>query len=282
MRWEPAFDLRATTDADGKVAPKVAVHYRASIIQSTGEDWEGVILTLSTAHPTTNTSIPWLKNIKIKPYAGSTPGVGAGLFGNKPTGFGGNVPNNAGIGGFGQQQQQQAPMVPQQQQQAPMVPQVTHGLFGPIQSQAIIPSAFGAPAFGAPAFGQSLFGSGNSQQPAAPSLFGSSGAQQPAVKTGLFGQSASAAVSSPDEDDPVEIGLPEMELPSAVASENAVAATFQVKGTTSIPSDGVSHKVALAVLNLQAKIEQIAVPRSMAGAYIQVSEDIAVEVSTYS
>jgi hypothetical protein len=100
--------------------------------------------------------------------------------------------------------------------------------------------------------------------------------------TSLFGQSALAAVPLPDEDGLEEIGLPEMELPSAVASENAVAATFQVKGTTSVPSDSVSHKVALAVLKLQAKIEQIAVPRRIVGAYIQVSDDTSVEDLTYS
>jgi hypothetical protein len=112
VRWESAFDLRATTDPDGRVAPKVAVHYRASIIQSTGEDWEGVILTLSTAHPTTNTSIPQLKNIKIKPSAGFLPSVKGGF---KPSLFGGNYS--------------------QQQQQVPVIPQATGGGFGAMQSQ---------------------------------------------------------------------------------------------------------------------------------------------------
>jgi len=249
VRWESAFDLRATTNADGKVAPKMAVHYRASIVQSTGEDWEGVILTLSTALPTINTSIPVLKNIKIKPF-----GVGGGLFGNKHSGFGGNVPNNVGFGGFGQQQQQQ-----QQQQQTPMVPRATGGLFGQTPSQT---TGFG--------------GFGDPDPSAAQNLFGSSSTQQPAMGASLFGQPTLAPVPLPDEDGHEEIGLPEMELPSAVASENAVAATFQVKGTTSVPSDSVSHKVALAVLNLQAKIEQIAVPRSIVGAYIQVSNDTGV------
>jgi hypothetical protein len=120
------------------------------------------------------------------------------------------------------------------------------------------PSPFGQTNYG-------LFGPPN--PPAAQGLFGSSNVHQPAEQN-LF--SSQAPLSGVDEESPEEIGLPEMELPSAVASENAVATTFQVKGTTSIPSDGVSHKVALAVLNLQAKIEQIAVPRSIAGAYIQV------------
>ena len=262
MRWESAFDLRATTAADGKVAPKVAVHYRASIIQSTGEDWEGVILTLSTALPTINTSIPVLKNIKIKPCSNFTFGGGGTLFGNKPSGFGGNIPNNPAFGGFSQQQQQQ------QQQQAPIVPQAT-GFLGPIQTQAA-PPAFGT---SGSLFGTSggLFGAPNPS--AAQNIFGSGNTQQAAMGTNPFSQSALALAPLPDEDAPEEIGLPEMELPSAVASENAIAATFQVKGTTSIPSDNVSHKVALAVLNLQAKIEQIAVPRSIVGAYIQVSKD---------
>lgn len=268
MRWESAFDLRATTDADGKVAPKVAVHYRASIVQSTGEDWEGVILTLSTALPTINTSIPVLKNIKIRPCAGFGIGVGGALFGKKPSGFGGPVPNNLGFGGFGQQHQQQQHQ--HQHQQAPMVPRATGGLFGQTPSHAT--GLFGQ----TPSQTTGFVGFGDPNSSAAQNLFGSSSTQQPAMGTGPFSQSALAPVPLPDEDGDEELGLPEMELPSAVASENAVAATFQVKGTTSVPSDSVSHKVALAVLNLQAKIEQIAVPRSIVGAYIQVSGGVEV------
>jgi len=153
-----------------------------------------------------------------------------------------------------------------------MIPQATGGLFGSKEVQAA-PSAFGTTGFG---------GFGVPDHSAAQFLFGPSSNQQSAVGASLFGQSALATAPLPEEDALEEIGLPEMELPSAVASENAVAATFQVKGTTSVPSDSVSHKVALAVLNLQAKIEQIAVPRSIVGAYIQVSEGTIVEYLTYS
>ncbi|KAF8270682.1 hypothetical protein EI94DRAFT_1698657 [Lactarius quietus] len=46
--WSAAYELHATTDA-GIPSPSVSLHYRARITQSTGEDWTGVALTLSTA-----------------------------------------------------------------------------------------------------------------------------------------------------------------------------------------------------------------------------------------
>ena len=61
--WSPQYDLRAAIATDPKSQSSVELHYRASIRQYTGEDWNGVNLTLSTASPLTGTDIP-----KLEPY----------------------------------------------------------------------------------------------------------------------------------------------------------------------------------------------------------------------
>ena len=58
--WTPQYDLRAFVASDSESQSTVALHYRASIIQKTGEDWKGVALTLSTASPLQGTKVPTL------------------------------------------------------------------------------------------------------------------------------------------------------------------------------------------------------------------------------
>ena len=58
--WKPIYDLRASIASDSKSQSTVALHYRASITQQTGEDWKGVALTLSTASPLQGTKVPTL------------------------------------------------------------------------------------------------------------------------------------------------------------------------------------------------------------------------------
>ncbi|KAF8319063.1 hypothetical protein DL93DRAFT_2164756 [Clavulina sp. PMI_390] len=63
--WFSLYDLRADLSratASGKATdvggPRVQLHYRASIKQSTGEDWKNVPLTLSTASPLLGSEVP--------------------------------------------------------------------------------------------------------------------------------------------------------------------------------------------------------------------------------
>lgn len=61
--WTPLYDVRADIGADDSKPGnrnKIDLHYRASIFQSTAEDWTDVQLTLSTASPQTGSSIPTL------------------------------------------------------------------------------------------------------------------------------------------------------------------------------------------------------------------------------
>lgn len=54
-RWEPLYDIRLA--ADGRSAE---LAYRASVSQNSGEDWQGVNLSLSTAIPSTGSAPPEL------------------------------------------------------------------------------------------------------------------------------------------------------------------------------------------------------------------------------
>jgi len=63
--WTPLYDVRAHIAGDASPAGKtdshsVLLHYRASIAQQTGEHWNNVALTLSTASPQLGSDIPTL------------------------------------------------------------------------------------------------------------------------------------------------------------------------------------------------------------------------------
>ncbi|KZT61875.1 hypothetical protein CALCODRAFT_479632 [Calocera cornea HHB12733] len=60
-----------------------------------------------------------------------------------------------------------------------------------------------------------------------------------------------------------------MVVPTAQAREGAISASFFIEGLSSIPSDGATHKVAIAVLDLTAKLEWIAVPKLNTSAFLQ-------------
>jgi len=65
--WEPLYDLRATVDSNSKSqnTTSISLNYRASITQTTGEDWKDVNLVLSTSSPLTGTDIPVLSPQRI-------------------------------------------------------------------------------------------------------------------------------------------------------------------------------------------------------------------------
>lgn len=73
--WVPAYQVRARTDASG-----VELAYDALVSQSTGEDWKGVSLTLSTSRPALGGSapdtFPWFVDVFTPP-----PPMAGGSFG---------------------------------------------------------------------------------------------------------------------------------------------------------------------------------------------------------
>ena len=77
--WKPLYDLRLNTEGE---KPSLSLDFNAGIRQNTGEDWDGVLLTLSTVRPTEGTQVPdptnwWLDYVRdnyiqsqIRPYFG--------------------------------------------------------------------------------------------------------------------------------------------------------------------------------------------------------------------
>jgi len=64
--------------------------------------------------------------------------------------------------------------------------------------------------------------------------------------------------------------LPEMSEGGAVISKSPMAVNYTVDERTTIPSDGKSHKVLVAVVPLEAVISHITTPRKSPLAYLQV------------
>lgn len=64
--------------------------------------------------------------------------------------------------------------------------------------------------------------------------------------------------------------LPDMSEGGAVVSKSPMAVNYTVDELTTIPSDGVSHKVLVASIPLEAAISHITTPRKSPLAYLQV------------
>ncbi|KDN36039.1 hypothetical protein RSAG8_11125, partial [Rhizoctonia solani AG-8 WAC10335] len=58
--WTPIYEIRASVSSSPNSPSSIALHYRASLTQATGEDWPEVALTLSTATPYRGASMPTL------------------------------------------------------------------------------------------------------------------------------------------------------------------------------------------------------------------------------
>ncbi|EUC60830.1 mucoidy inhibitor A [Rhizoctonia solani AG-3 Rhs1AP] len=63
--WTPLYDVRASIAKTPEETSTIALHYRASITQTTGENWPDVALTLSTASPQLGSSVPKLSSWRI-------------------------------------------------------------------------------------------------------------------------------------------------------------------------------------------------------------------------
>ena len=64
--------------------------------------------------------------------------------------------------------------------------------------------------------------------------------------------------------------LPKMSEGAAVVSKSPLAVKYTVDELTTIPSDGKSHKVLVAIVPLEATISHITTPRKSPLAYLQV------------
>ncbi|KAJ1303580.1 hypothetical protein OPQ81_011763 [Rhizoctonia solani] len=73
--WTPLYDIRASIAKTPDATSKIVLHYRASITQTTGENWPEVALTLSTASPQLGSQVPTLSAWKIGFTAPAAPPI---------------------------------------------------------------------------------------------------------------------------------------------------------------------------------------------------------------
>ncbi len=70
--WEPVYDLRLL---EKQGVPSLEVSYLADVTQSTGENWDGISMTLSTARPALTSAVPDLIPWYIHPHETFIPGA---------------------------------------------------------------------------------------------------------------------------------------------------------------------------------------------------------------
>ncbi|CAE6431948.1 unnamed protein product [Rhizoctonia solani] len=173
--WTPLYDVRASIAKSPEETSTIALHYRASITQTTGENWPDVALTLSTASPQLGSSVPKLCSWRI---------------------------------GF------------------------------PPPSPTVIPMSKTRARSASTAIQHSLVSRSFAYAPAEPEL---------------------AFYSA----------MPSMAVRQAhVGSTGVLNTTFGIPGRSDIPSDEGSHKVVIAVLDLQADLEWVCVPREKESVFL--------------
>lgn len=78
--------------------------------------------------------------------------------------------------------------------------------------------------------------------------------------------------ASEDVEEFEEIELPKtISEPTTVVMESPMAISFAVHGESTIPSDGVYHRVSVAVIPFEAQISYVTIPRIDPQVYLQVS-----------
>ncbi|KAF8685733.1 hypothetical protein RHS04_00469 [Rhizoctonia solani] len=173
--WTPLYDIRASITKSPDAVSKIALHYRASITQTTGENWPEVALTLSTASPQLGSTVPTLSTWKI---------------------------------GFPQ----------------PTVTRVMRVGSMSYSPQSVVRVEEREESDDDMGFG----------------LFDGGGPQAPAM----------------------------MSRQAHVVSAGVLSATFGIPGRSDIPSDEGSHKVVVAVLDLDADLEWVCVPREKESVFL--------------
>ncbi|KAG8765942.1 hypothetical protein FRC12_007190 [Ceratobasidium sp. 428] len=173
--WTPLYDVRASIAKSPDAKATIALHYRASVTQTTGENWPEVALTLSTASPQMGSTMPNLSAWRIGfPVPPPPPTLMAASF-NEPV----SIQYTRARGG-------------------PQMPELA----------AMSQSTRGAPAR-------------------------------------MTARSAK------------------------VIDTGVLSATFGIPGRSDIPSDESSHKVVISVLELDAELEWVCVPREKESVFLR-------------
>ncbi|KAG8744400.1 hypothetical protein FRC10_010178 [Ceratobasidium sp. 414] len=183
--WTPLYDVRASIAKSPDESSKVALHYRASITQTTGEDWPDVALTLSTASPQLWSNIPSLSAWRV------------------------GIPQ---------------PSPPPRRASAAPRWSGEMASFSPLAAYSPTSPAF---------------------SPTSPAY-------------------------SPTSPTYVPAHAPTMVYrPTRVASAGVLSASFGISGRSNIPSDESSHKVVIAVLDLETEPEWVCIPREKESVFLR-------------
>lgn len=273
----------------------MTLHYRASVIQNTGEDWDDVNLTLSTAELSTSMSVPMLLRSIVRDYSGNF------IFGKTNTGQPLFQTNNAATQSnhhqLQLQQQQQQQQYQQQQSSQPSLfgqPQITtfgqptqQHTFGQTSAPgASIPSGSGVisggfGAFGAPASAAGLFGGGSFApvQTGPPAFsFGTTSTATETTGSGLFGfQTIEPHRHQLDDGEPQSPVLvasnPELQPldhAGAEAKDQVLASTYLIDTAVRIQSDRTPHRVTIMTVQLAATTEYVVIPKVTRSVFLQV------------
>ncbi|ELU37420.1 hypothetical protein AG1IA_08550 [Rhizoctonia solani AG-1 IA] len=209
--WKPAYELHAITDSKTQaIANNATLHYHASILQTTGEDWEDVQLTLSTASSAYSSYVPYLGKSIIK--AGTAPVRYTPLFGHTS-----NLAANN--------------------------PLDRRGLFGAAPTNTVgFGSATSAYLFNTGATSGGLFGAaatnnvGNHAATSAPS--------SSVLASGPFSSEATAreefgvvVESNPD--------MHALDRVGAAVNDQALASTYSIETNVTVQSDDIPHRVTI-------------------------------------
>ncbi|CAE6505896.1 unnamed protein product [Rhizoctonia solani] len=241
--WNPSYELHATTDSRTQaIASTVTLHYHASIVQTTGEDWTDVQLTLSTASSAYSSHVPFLAKSLVK--AGPAPPPPAFKF----------------------------PLFGQTSNLAANNPMASRSLFGaPAATAPTATFSFGSTA----GFGSAqTFGSATASNTTAPATgaFGASSTNNAGTHTettvpstgGLFGASegeeAVIVESNPE--------LHELDRVGAAVNDQALASTYSIETNVTVQSDDIPHRVTIMSTQLGAKTQYISIPKLSRAAYL--------------
>ncbi|KAG8819556.1 hypothetical protein FRC19_009694 [Serendipita sp. 401] len=240
--WKPLYDLRAI------IEPKrtsIVLYYRATVVQSTGEDWNEVQLTLSTASPQLGSTIPSLKPFWVGPITyQANPQVEYPSY---------NRPLSTPYEGY------DAPL--------PSVIQLP-GSSRATRTQTVRVGTPLAPAN--PAFVR-VGGSSYMRQEE------SWDSDRRLTKLGIDdlrrerrSRSRSRSPSPTTLLDPVNTFL---RLPESIPVEGSLSTSFVIEGLPTIPSDtditSKTHKVSIAVADLTAELQWISVPKENPSVFLQ-------------
>ena len=217
------------TTSNEKPSPDVALHYCANITQTTGEDWTDAVLTLSTANSHALQSL-------------TAPKVDALRL----------LPTTPLLGGGGSQQQ---PL--HQQPQQPRLPYQRHQFSPDVErvfNRAAVPDSLGS--------GENRL---KSEMEFHRAVLSRARGGDGICDFAPPGQTTQRVV----EDVADRVSFYHSSPEGAVLDKNPLSLAYRVEGRVSLPSDGVAHKVPIALLAFDAALQYVCVPRKTTAAFIE-------------